>query len=237
MCWKVGFTVGCLVGMQARVYCSQWSHSHILIHQTVYSVTIQIQNFPYKYHTEGNGSNRLELTAPRCPDLQRHQSGQRLLLPQRTAAWLLPLATYPTCMHGAQLVPNPDITITWHFLIRQACHFQQDQHMWCGYVLRDALWWPHHLGTHAYYHPDGCSVLWFKCFFFVLFCLLFSAAPAAYGSSQARGWMGAAAAWIDMQDLSCICHLHHSIQQCWTLNPLSEARDQTHILTETMSGS
>ena len=31
-------------------------------------------------------------------------------------------------------------------------------------------------------------------------------------------------------DLSHICHLHHSLWQCWILNPLSEARDQTHNL-------
>ena len=30
-----------------------------------------------------------------------------------------------------------------------------------------------------------------------------------------------------MQDLNCACHLHHSSQQCWILNPLSEARDRT----------
>ena len=28
-------------------------------------------------------------------------------------------------------------------------------------------------------------------------------------------------------DLNCICDLHHSLQQCWILNLLSEARDQT----------
>ena len=28
--------------------------------------------------------------------------------------------------------------------------------------------------------------------------------------------------------LSCICDLHHSSQQCQILNPLSEARKQTH---------
>ena len=34
-----------------------------------------------------------------------------------------------------------------------------------------------------------------------------------------------------MQDLSHICNLHHSSQQCWMLNPLSKARDWTHNLT------
>ena len=34
-------------------------------------------------------------------------------------------------------------------------------------------------------------------------------------------------------DLSCLCDLHHSSQQCQILNLLSEARDQTHILMDT----
>ena len=39
-----------------------------------------------------------------------------------------------------------------------------------------------------------------------------------------------------MQDLSCICNLHHSSQQHWILNALSEARDWTHILMDTSRG-
>ena len=35
------------------------------------------------------------------------------------------------------------------------------------------------------------------------------------------------------RDLSCICKLHHSPWQCWILEPLSEARDQTQVLMET----
>ena len=34
-------------------------------------------------------------------------------------------------------------------------------------------------------------------------------------------------------DLSYVCDLHHSSQQCRILNPLSEARDWTHILLDT----
>ena len=37
-------------------------------------------------------------------------------------------------------------------------------------------------------------------------------------------------------DLSCICDLHHSLWQCQILNAMSEARDQTHSLTETTLG-
>ena len=38
-------------------------------------------------------------------------------------------------------------------------------------------------------------------------------------------------------DLSHICELHRSLWQCWILKPLIEARDQTCILMDTMSGS
>ena len=34
-------------------------------------------------------------------------------------------------------------------------------------------------------------------------------------------------------DLSCVCNLHHSSQQCHILHPLSEARNQSHILMNT----
>ena len=36
-----------------------------------------------------------------------------------------------------------------------------------------------------------------------------------------------------MQGLSCICDLHHSSWQLWIPDPLSKARDQTHILMDT----
>ena len=35
-------------------------------------------------------------------------------------------------------------------------------------------------------------------------------------------------------DLSHICDLYHSSQQRWTLNSLSRARDQTHLLMDTV---
>ena len=34
-------------------------------------------------------------------------------------------------------------------------------------------------------------------------------------------------------DPSRICDLCHSSWQCWTLNPLSEAKDQTRVLKDT----
>ena len=68
-------------------------------------------------------------------------------------------------------------------------------------------------------------------------------APVAFGSSQGRGWIGAAAeAYATARatavvDLSLICNVYHSLRQCQILNPLSKARDRTHILTDTLLGS
>ena len=38
---------------------------------------------------------------------------------------------------------------------------------------------------------------------------------------------------IAMPDLNHVCYLHHSSWQCQILNPLNEARDQTHISMDT----
>ena len=67
------------------------------------------------------------------------------------------------------------------------------------------------------------SIFFFFFFFFT-----------AYGSSWARGWIGAAVATYAtataMQDLSYIYDLCHSLWQHQILNPLSKARDWTWIL-------
>ena len=36
-----------------------------------------------------------------------------------------------------------------------------------------------------------------------------------------------------IRNQSRVCNLNHSSQQCWILNPLDEARDQTPILVDT----
>jgi len=62
------------------------------------------------------------------------------------------------------------------------------------------------------------------------------ASPVVEGSSWARGWIRAAAytTATATPDPSLVYDLYHSLQQCQILNPLSEAGDQTGILTETM---
>ena len=65
--------------------------------------------------------------------------------------------------------------------------------------------------------------------FFFWWGVLFKAATAAYGGSQARGWIGATAAGLHH---SQVCNLHHGSQQHQILNPLSQARCWTCILKD-----
>ena len=72
----------------------------------------------------------------------------------------------------------------------------------------------------------------------LFYFLLFRAAPVAHGSSPASSsklelqLQAYTTAWA-MRDLSCVCDLHHSSQQCQISDPQSEVKDQTHILMDT----
>ena len=59
----------------------------------------------------------------------------------------------------------------------------------------------------------------------------------AYGSFQARDPIRAYTTAAAMPDLSHISDPYHTLQQHQIPNPMSKARDQTHILTATMSYS
>ena len=67
------------------------------------------------------------------------------------------------------------------------------------------------------------------------------ATPAAYGSSWARSRIRAAAAGghHSHSNMGSQLHLPPELQlaQRWILKPLSEARDRTQILTDTVLGS
>ena len=67
--------------------------------------------------------------------------------------------------------------------------------------------------------------------FLVCFCL-FRAAPAAYGSSQARGRIGAytTATAMAVWHPSSSCDIHCRLQQRQILNPLNRARNQMQVL-------
>ena len=74
----------------------------------------------------------------------------------------------------------------------------------------------------------------------IFFFFLFTVTPVAHGSSQARGWIGAAAEAYATDTLKpdpdCMCDLHHNLQQQQVFNPLKKARVQNHILRETTLG-
>ena len=65
-------------------------------------------------------------------------------------------------------------------------------------------------------NKEGFSELVAYYFFF----FFFTAVPAGYRSSQARGWITAAAYTTATRDMSCTYDLHCTLWQCWILNPL-----------------
>ena len=78
----------------------------------------------------------------------------------------------------------------------------------------------------------------------LLFFFFSMATPMPYGSSLVKGQIRASELQLQayttvtaMLNLNHICDLCRSLWQCWSLNPLSEARDRNHILTETVLGS
>ena len=101
---------------------------------------------------------------------------------------------------------------------------------WTLYISVGLSWGPLNLLVQVDFH---------FLYYLFIYCL-FRAAFAAYGSFQARGPIRAAAAShttaTAMRDPSRICDLHHSSEQCWILNPLSEARDWTCVLNGYSSG-
>ena len=76
----------------------------------------------------------------------------------------------------------------------------------------------------------------FTSLFFFFFCF-YRVTPVAYGSSQARGWIGATAASLHHSHSNArsepVCDLHPISWQRWIPNPMSEARDRTCILMDT----
>ena len=89
----------------------------------------------------------------------------------------------------------------------------------------------------CFYYFILVDKFWCFFFFFSFFCL-FRATSMAYGSFQTKGQIGAVAASLHhshskvRSDLSLVCDLHCSLQQCQIPDPLREARDRTCILME-----
>ena len=83
---------------------------------------------------------------------------------------------------------------------------------------------------------EGAGSLSILVSFLVFFLLM--VAPAAYGSSQARGQIVAVAASLyHRHGVRAASATHCGLWQHQILNPLSEARDPSHILMDAMSDS
>ena len=99
-------------------------------------------------------------------------------------------------------------------------------------------WTLHCVASHS---PCGClltrvlfSFLIFK--FFIYFLLFAFLGPYLQHMEVPRLGVESQLAYnpaTAMGEPSHICDLHHSWQQCWILNPLSEARDRTWIVMGT----
>ena len=72
-------------------------------------------------------------------------------------------------------------------------------------------------------------------FLLLLIIIVTAAAPSAFGSSPARGPTGAVAAHLCHSRHACRIRATSATYRWWIPNPLSEARDWTSILTDTMS--
>ena len=59
--------------------------------------------------------------------------------------------------------------------------------------------------------------------------------PGLGVESELKLWIYATG--TETSDLSCVWNLYCSFQQHWILNPLSEDRVWTYVLTDTMPGS
>ena len=123
----------------------------------------------------------------------------------------------------ACIIERPKSSPLYESKGRQPASYSVLTHSGAGaaWALRQHLLWP---------RPYLLSFFLF--FFFCVSFLLFGATPAAYGSSQDRGQIGAVAAGhttaTATPDPSCVCDLH----QCWILNPLHKARERTHVLMD-----
>ena len=101
----------------------------------------------------------------------------------------------------------------------------------------------YNLGTKSQFHQHQQFFSFSCCFKYLytviwFFFFLYTATLTTHGSThiprlgvESEPQMTAYATAI--QDLSHVCDLYHSSRQCQTLNPLSRARDENHILTVT----
>ena len=89
---------------------------------------------------------------------------------------------------------------------------------------------PQLVGDKANQHAELGSEMTY--YLFIYLFLIFRAAPKAYGSFQDRVKLELQLPAYTTDTATPDQSLYHSSQQCWILDPPSEARDHTHILMD-----
>ena len=97
------------------------------------------------------------------------------------------------------------------------------------------LWHQRRQQLFIFFHPCAlCEASSPQCnFFFVFLGLYLQHMEVTKLGVESELQVPVYATAIAMPDPSRVCHLRHSSWQCQILNPLSEARDRTHILMDT----
>ena len=165
--------------------------------QTQFSLRSKPVLFP-SHHPQGGLPSILTTWDPSGQTVGR-KSGQGTVLPLDlcTRTWS-GAAAADSCLHSPRMFPAK---FSRHVAALGAC------------VLEETMVWEHWLHIPAFHFlAEGPLSLFF----------LFMAAPAAYGSSRARGGIRAAAT-----------SLQHSSWQHWIFSPLREAGDRTRVLMGT----
>ena len=183
--------------------------------------TIYVTYFLPKRHRAESGSFCLRSTVIEGPAPEKTYQ----LLLQGAASGETPNLRRAVALSGARAVAltpccsEPRVPVNW----LRAGRLSQ----FTGVLPRGSSW------LHGISSETPMSVFPIIC---VCVCL-FRTVPEAQGGSQARGLTGAVGAGLHHStatpDPSPVRDPHHSSRQCRILNPRSETRDQTWVLTDT----
>ena len=209
---------------------SNWQHFQSFLSQLVTTPSSQLLK-PENFGVILNAS--LSLTS----HIQSFSKSFWFYLQNLEFSWvtLFKIATSKLSTHSQSLLPGLIFMSLWGHLLHDlpVCYVY-----YLLFIFPETFWGSFFFSDVSQVSGTLSGIYWVLRHVFFSFFMITPA--AAYGSSQARGWFGSC---------SCnLCHSHgytgseatynlcYSLLQFWLLNPLSEARNRTRILTETMLG-